>query len=631
MTRYSELRERILNTFPAVAESARRQGATETLHRLTGAEQRLRDGTLCVVVCGEFKRGKSSLLNALLDLHPGLLPEGPQVMTSVVTTLRYGPELLVTVTRDDGTGEPELVEIPPGELARYVTEDENSGNYLQVREVDIQLKNDHLEAGLVLVDTPGIRGIYDGHWLVTQAVLEEANAIVFITDVTEPLSDGEVDFLRSEAGRVQVTDDETGLIIVITKKDRPGVYEDPVAEVRARLAAALGRRAEQLPVVAVSSTAKQKYLARRSPAHLKHSNFTELEDLIWSALTRRQAKVLLLGALAELRRSTESLSEPVAEKITVLDSPSAADIAQLESDVQARFNHFDRQAAPDAPWRADLGEGMAAAVKEVKAAAVIALDESQERLIAKLRGLVDHPDRVGYTITSEAFGVVSAANYQLGLRATALQRKLEERTGLTIARTGIAHLAEPPAAEIRMRHRREPREIKSDKMMMGIVDGVGVAGGRAIGWALFPVVGSVVGEVVGGGIGFLIGATVTAFRHLKERAAQQDDKEATVRDLEVKVAVYYRDLGKHLDTEIDRKAREFSDGIGAELQSLIREQLASSAKSLSQVRGPAPADPASAVALRAQFAVELAALDRILGQLDTLEEAVIDLASGAAA
>jgi GTPase SAR1 family protein len=631
MTEYGELRDRILGVFPAVVESARRHEATETLRRLAAAEQRLRDGTLRVVVCGEFKRGKSSLLNALLDLHPGLLPEGPQIMTSVVTTLRYGPELVVTVTRDDGTGELRRGEVPPGELARYVSEDENSGNHLHVRGVDIQLDNEHLAAGLVLVDTPGIRGIYEGHWLVTQAELEEANAIVFVTDVTEPLTDGEVDFLRSEAGRLQVTDDEAGLLIVITKKDRPSAYKDPVTEVRTRLADALGRQAERLPVVTVSSTAKQKYLARRSPAQLRNSNFTELEDLIWSALTRRQAKVLLLSALAELRRSIESLGEPVAEKMAMLDSPSAADMADLELDVQARYNHFDRQKAPDAPWRADLGAGMASAVQDVKTAAAIALDESQYRLVAKLKDLIDDPDRVGFTITGEAFGVVSAANYKLGLRAAALQRKLEERTGVTIARTGIAHLAEPPSPEIRMRRRREPREIKGDKIVVGIADGVSVAGGRAIGWALFPMVGPAIGEVVGGGIGFLIGATVTTFRHLKERNAHQADKEAAVRDLEVKVAVYYRDLDKHLNAEIDRKAREFSVGIGTELQSLLKEQLASAAKSLSQVRGSAPADPASAAALRAQFAAEVAALDRILGQLDTLEQASIELASGTVA
>jgi GTPase SAR1 family protein len=633
MTRYGALRERILGVFPSLEESAVRNGATETRQRLSDAELRLREGTLKVVVCGEFNRGKSSLLNALLDLYPGLLPEGAQIVTSLVTTVSYGPELLVTVTLEDELGELVAHGIAPGELAQYVSEDANRENARRVRGVDIQLDNENLEAGLVLIDTPGIRGIYDGHWLVTRAVLEEADAIVFVTDATEPLSDGEVEFLRAEAERVQVIDDETGLLIVVTKKDLNKDYAEAVAEVRARLGAALGRPAGQLSVIAVSSLAKQRYLHRRNPAQLERSNFEELEGLIWSALTRRQAKVLLSSALEELRRSAESMRAPAEETIGALDSPSPAATSERAATIQARLNHFDRQAAPDAAWRGDLAGGFAEATGDVKAKGAAALDESHRRLIAKLGDVVDEPDQVGYEIANEILGVVSAANYQLAMRAAKLQRTLEERTGLAVSGSSIGHLAAPPAADLRVRRKREAKEIKNEKVIAGVGEGIGVAGGRLVGWALIPIMGPAAlpaGEAAGGGLAFLITTAVSAFRHYKERAAQHADKAARMHDLEIDIAAHYLQIRTHLYREIDRKSREFSDRIGRELESLIRQELASGTMSLSQVRGRAPLDADSAAALRRQMSGELTFLDQILDEIGALEQAVLELEGGAA-
>ena len=45
-----------------------------------------------IVVVGETKRGKSSLINALVNV-PGLSPVDPQVATSTYLTIQHGPQL----------------------------------------------------------------------------------------------------------------------------------------------------------------------------------------------------------------------------------------------------------------------------------------------------------------------------------------------------------------------------------------------------------------------------------------------------------------------------------------------------------------------------------------------------------
>src|SRR5512135_3221725 len=120
MQTFDSLRSEVLAVFPELLGAARQRGASSSVARLTAARTRLLDGRLSVVVCGEFKRGKSQLLNALLE-EPGLFPVDAYVATSLVTTVSYGSQETVVVSLDDGRGGVERREISRGEIAEYAT------------------------------------------------------------------------------------------------------------------------------------------------------------------------------------------------------------------------------------------------------------------------------------------------------------------------------------------------------------------------------------------------------------------------------------------------------------------------------------------------------------------------------
>src|SRR4051794_3748053 len=69
---------------------------------LRAAQERLRHNQFSVAVVGEFKRGKSSLVNALLD-EPRLLPVDIDVATSVPTVVTYGHPARAIVHFADGS------------------------------------------------------------------------------------------------------------------------------------------------------------------------------------------------------------------------------------------------------------------------------------------------------------------------------------------------------------------------------------------------------------------------------------------------------------------------------------------------------------------------------------------------
>ena len=117
---------------------------------------RLKQGHFRLAVVGQFKRGKSSLLNALLG-EP-LLPTGILPLTAIPTALRYGDRRCVCITmldgqRDECSGSTDEI---ASFLVRYVTEPENPENRLGVAEVTIEHPAALLAHGVEILDTPGI-------------------------------------------------------------------------------------------------------------------------------------------------------------------------------------------------------------------------------------------------------------------------------------------------------------------------------------------------------------------------------------------------------------------------------------------------------------------------------------------
>ena len=135
---------------------AQRQLAEESADKLAGSG-------LYVAVIGEFKRGKTTLINALLGAD--LLPTGVLPVTAVPALARFGMRPRVTLRLLDGSE----VDSDIAGLHGYLTEQENPGNRKGVREAIIEYPALVLESGLILVDTPGTGSV---HLHNTQATVD---------------------------------------------------------------------------------------------------------------------------------------------------------------------------------------------------------------------------------------------------------------------------------------------------------------------------------------------------------------------------------------------------------------------------------------------------------------------------
>jgi len=151
---------------------------------------KLRQNRFNLVVLGAFKRGKSTLINALLGKR--VLPTAIVPLTSVVTILSYGEQLGIEVFFTNG----ERREISPEELVDYITEKGNPRNKKGVHEVKISYPSPYLRDGVRIIDTPGVGSVYEHNTDVALNFLPRVDAGVFVVTVDPPLSAAEHEFLK---------------------------------------------------------------------------------------------------------------------------------------------------------------------------------------------------------------------------------------------------------------------------------------------------------------------------------------------------------------------------------------------------------------------------------------------------
>ena len=187
-------RETLIAAREELRALAERHECGEALRDLGTARARLDATSFRLVVLGEYKRGKSTLVNALLGSN--VLPMDVVPLTSVVTEVAYAPEPRTQVEFLDGR----LTDISADALSSFVTEPENPRNTKAVKRAIVRLPSPLLKAGVTIVDTPGVGSIFEHNTEVTYEFLAESDAVVIVLAADQPLSAEERRLLTALAG-----------------------------------------------------------------------------------------------------------------------------------------------------------------------------------------------------------------------------------------------------------------------------------------------------------------------------------------------------------------------------------------------------------------------------------------------
>jgi hypothetical protein len=324
--------------------------------RLAQARERLIDPLFHVLVVGEFKQGKSSLINALLGMD--ICPVDDDIATAVPTKLHFAepPEAFVAVSppadAPEGT-ESAIESIAIDQVTQFVTEAANPENVRNIESVDIGVPAAVLQGGLVLVDTPGVGGLGSTHSTITIGALPMAEAVLFVSDASQEYSGPEIEFLRTARSLCP------NIGCVVTKIDFYPAWRKIIDLNEGHLDDA-GLSATLLPV---SSTLRRISSATGDASIEAESGFAQLESYLNTEIVGKREELVVRSVVAEMLSVVAQLESQFTNERNALADPDRA--GNLVRQLQIATDQSDRLRSTASRWLTTLNDGFADLLTDV--------------------------------------------------------------------------------------------------------------------------------------------------------------------------------------------------------------------------------------------------------------------------
>ena len=316
-------------------EAADAYGRPDLAARLRDLQRLAAEPTVRVLVAGEFKQGKSSLVNALAGTD--VCPIDDDIATSVATAVHYAeaPEAFAVFAGEDGT--PTRKPVDAGALPSWVTEAGEMAATEGLQLVDVGVPADALRGGLVLVDLPGAGGLGSFHGAATLAALRHAHGVLFVSDAVQELTAAERDFLAAVSQRCAT------VALVKSKTDIHPAWRRILERDR--------EHAADLATLVTGASAELAAKGRESSDDelVAESGLTELAGWLHDDVLARAGNLLAAAVADEIGGVCEQLRAPFdAERAALEDGTNRA---ELEARLEAARADADRLRAAASRWQ----------------------------------------------------------------------------------------------------------------------------------------------------------------------------------------------------------------------------------------------------------------------------------------
>lgn len=430
------------------------------------------ESTASVVVVGEVKRGKSSLVNALIG-RPGLLPSDVDESTSMPIQV-LPVDAAATERIDLHFGD----HAESHDLSELITWSTTAGT--QVKAPDVEELPSHatvhigrgVELRAVIVDTPGAGGLDDAAVDLALSAARGAGVLVMVCDATTPITAPEIDIL------VRAAETVGSVIVVVSKIDKALTRWRSIVEENKRLIREYASM--EVPVLGVSSLRALSALTlddvgRREKLETT-SGIAALRTLISKRASGADAlsrAVALNVAVASMKR----ISATVDEQIRATDQPS-----QVVEELETRKEELKGLRDHGQEWEQFLSRNVSVARQRVLGEFDQALESIREKWTQGINrsGLVVLR-RKPQVFTAQIEADVNKAIQQLihsmsaALKTECDQLFDDPNVWLSIADEAIRALAGPQHYSSREVGKKTDNLIDPSVISVGVLGGTGLA------------------------------------------------------------------------------------------------------------------------------------------------------------
>ncbi len=345
---FDALRGEVVGTLEAIAAVDQTLGLSEAAANLDSLARKVRAGVFRVLVLGEFKRGKSTLVNALLGAP--LLPANVTPTTALLTVVRYGEPPAALLHTYDGATRPIPFDDLRSTLVLSTDEEANRRRQAEVQLVEVRYPAPLCRNNVELVDSPGLNE-HVTRTELTSNYIRQCDAALFVLSATNFGSLTEGHFLNTHLAGKGLRH----IFFAVNQLDRIlAGADDPAREVRALRVLAAERLGPLCRVDGEDLSARRIHFLSARPAlrarqagdaaALQESGLPALEAALEEFLTRDRGSVMLARPLGQSAGAIEAAGEAVAFRRRAL----TVDLEVLEERVrrvEPRFKELQERKA----------------------------------------------------------------------------------------------------------------------------------------------------------------------------------------------------------------------------------------------------------------------------------------------
>jgi GTPase Era involved in 16S rRNA processing len=326
--------------------------------------ERLRRNQLQLAVLGQFKRGKSTFINALLGAP--LLPMAVVPLTAVPTFISWHTSVSARVRFTDGRPTEELSTGDTDAIRRFlfqfVAEDANPENRLGVERIDLFYPAPVLTGNTVLIDTPGVGSTLRHNTEAALRVLPECDAVLFVVSPDPPITEVELEYLRNLKSKIArilfilnkadyVQPDERIRLIEFLRHTvkQQGLWSDQmIFHVSARDGLDGKQRGDRKATEASGLAAIEDYLRRYLAAEksqtLMEAIARKAEDILWDAFAELDLRVktleMPLEALHAKSQAFEQSLTSIEQRRQVVRDLLDGELRRLLAELRSQTDHL---------------------------------------------------------------------------------------------------------------------------------------------------------------------------------------------------------------------------------------------------------------------------------------------------
>ena len=358
---YSQKKRQLTLDLQKLRTVSKELALSNLMHDLTKYLSSLSDEHFELVVVGEFSRGKSTFVNAMLGRR--ILPSSKKPTTAIISKIVYEDTPTYTLFYKDGSRkgltEEDFLKITApreGSLMDKIRsfaskKDQDELDKISYAEVGYPLS--FCRENVEVVDTPGTNDLNVGRIEITYGYINKADAIIMLLSATQAMSQSESDFLRERILGNQIRD----IFFVISYKDQLHSKDEEqrvikfVSDAIYKIAPELG---DSLHIHLLSS--KQALVYRRlengevlkpnvvaqKPDTLEETGLPEFEDALGTFLSEEKGRIKLAKYINYGVQTAGKIQKDIDVRLEMAKH-SADDIRQQAAKLEPKFLHAKQE------------------------------------------------------------------------------------------------------------------------------------------------------------------------------------------------------------------------------------------------------------------------------------------------